>query len=133
MAVKIDNIDDVLSNMAKLEKSVDIEVIRDVRKKFKAIVRTYVPRFKKVTPKQTGELIKSIKIKSRTRRGATRIRMTYQAPYAGVTNQSNKNKKSRQFANAEYRQDKKAITAKAEKAIKQAFREAFESRGIKVK
>jgi len=133
MAVKLDNMDSVLANMAKLEKSADIEAIREVRKSFKAIVRKYVPRFKKASPKQTGELIKSIKIKSRSRRGVTRIKMSYLVPYAGFTNQSNKNKKSRQFANKEYKQDKKAIEAQGEKAIKQAFKTVFEKHGIKVK
>ena len=132
MAVKLDNMDEVLANLAKLEKSVDIEAIREVRKKFKAIVRKYMPRFKKATPKQTGAMIKSIKMKSKSSRGVTRIKMSYLIPYAGVTNQSNKNKKSRQFANNEYRQDKKAIEAEGEKAMKQVFTDIFESRGIKV-
>jgi len=133
MAVKLDNMDDVLANMARLEKSVESEVIREVRKKFKAIVRKYIPRFKKATPKKTGAMIKSIKIKSRTKRGVTRIKMSYLVPYAGVANQSFKNQKSRQFANKEYQQDKKAIEEEGERAIKQAFKEVFQKHGIKVK
>tara|TARA_R110000744_G_scaffold194742_4_gene313697 strand:- start:6640 stop:7041 length:402 start_codon:yes stop_codon:yes gene_type:complete len=133
MAVDLDNMDKVLANMAKLEKAVDLEVIREVRKKFKAIVRKYMPRFKKATPKQTGAMIKSIKIKSRSSRGVTRIKMTYFAPYAGIINQTNKNKKSRQFANEEYKQDKKAIEAQGKKAMKDSFREVFERHGVKVK
>ena len=133
MAVKLDNMDDVLANMARLEKSVDIEVIREVRKSFKAIVRKYVPRFKKASPKKTGQLIKSIKIKSRTKRGLTKIRMSYLAPYAGVTNQTNQNKKSRQFANEEYQKNKKAISDEGTRAIRQVFKEVFERHGVKVK
>ena len=133
MAVKLDNMDDVLANMARLEKSVDIEVIREVRKSFKAIVRKYVPRFKKASPKKTGQLIKSIKIKSRTRWGLTKIRMIYLAPYAEVTNRSNQNKKSRQFANKEYQKNKKAISHEGTRAIRQVFKEVFERHGVKVK
>jgi len=132
MAVDLDNMDKVLSTMAKLEKAIDTEVIREVRKKFKAIVRKYIPRFKKASPKQTGALIKSIKMKSRTTRGVTRIKMSYTVPYAGIVNQTNANTISRQFANNEYQQDKKAIEAQGKKAIRDAFKEAFEKRGIKV-
>jgi len=133
MAVVLDNMDSVLANMAKLEKSVDIEVIREVRKKFKAIVRKYVPRFKKTTPKQTGDLIKSIKIKSRTRRGVTSIRMTYNVPYAPFANLSFNNEKSRLFANKQYHLDKDAISDQGTKAIREVFKETFEKHGIKVK
>jgi hypothetical protein len=59
--------------------------------------------------------------------------MSYFVPYAGITNQTNKNKKSRQFANEEYKQDKKAIEAQGKKAMKDSFREVFERHGVKVK
>ncbi len=133
MAVKLDNMDSVLANMASLEKSVELEVIREVRKKFKAIVRKYVLRFKKITPKQTGELIKSIKIRGRSKRGVTNIRMTYNVPYAPFVNLKFDNEKSRLFANKQYKQDQDAISAQGTKAIKQAFKETFEKHGIKVK
>lgn len=133
MAVKLDNMDSVLANMARLEKSVDIEVIREVRKKFKAIVRKYVPRFKKTTPKQTGDLIKSIKIRSRSRRGVTTTRMTYNVPYAPFANLSFDNERSRLFANKQYKQDQDNISDEGTKAIRQAFKETFDKHGIKVK
>lgn len=133
MAVDLDNMDSVIANMVKLEKAVENEVIRDVRKRFKAVVRKYIPRFKGATPEQTGALIKSIKMKSRSKRGVTKIRMTYTVPYAPFVNLQFSNSKSRLFANNKYKQEKQAIEAQGIKAIRLAFKETFEKHGIKVK
>jgi len=133
MAVKINNIDEVLEAFAKMDKAATGAALRQVRKRFRATVRRFIPVFKNLTPKKTGASVKSIKIKSRTRRGVTSIRMTYNVPYAPFANLSFNNEKSRLFANKQYHLDKTAISDQGTKAIREVFKETFEKHGIKVK
>ena len=68
---KTDNLDDFIKLLSKIEGKVDTQVIREARKNMRATVRKYVPMAKKMSPKDTGALIKSIKIKSRSKRGVS--------------------------------------------------------------
>ena len=68
-----DNIDKVLKQMAKLETKVQNELIKDSRKAMKDTVKSYRTVFRKITPKKTGALRKSVKLKSRSRRGITKV------------------------------------------------------------
>ena len=77
MAVNLDNLDDVIKQMAKMEKSVDMDVIRLVRRKFNAALNKLKPEVRKITPKKTGTMKKSLIVKSRTRRGLTKVRLIY--------------------------------------------------------
>jgi len=43
MAVKLDNLDSVLKQFAKMEKAVELEAIREARKSFRAIMRKLKP------------------------------------------------------------------------------------------
>ena len=84
MAVDLDNLDDILKNMASMERSVELEVIRDARKRLRATVRSYTSIFKKATPKKSGALAKSIKVKSRSSRGVSTVQMTWDLKAAKV-------------------------------------------------
>ena len=86
MAVDLDNLDDILKNMASMERSVELDVIRDARKRLRATVRSYTSIFKKATPKKSGAAIKSIKVKSRSRRGVSTVTMNWNVSYAGFAN-----------------------------------------------
>ena len=62
MAVNLDNLDDVLKQMAKMAEDSGTVVIREARKNMRATVRKYQPIFKKITPVgTTGEMAKSTK------------------------------------------------------------------------
>jgi len=78
MAVKLDNLDDVLKQLAKLGNSAGTEVIREARKKMYAIMRSQIPNARKASPiGETGALSKSPKVRSRSRRGMTNTRLIW--------------------------------------------------------
>ena len=89
-----DNIDDVIKALSKLEKEATTEVVKESRKAVRASMRSFMPAFKGVTPVDTGTLKRSVKLKSRTRRGVTKISMIWQNKYAGYVNFKRKNKGS---------------------------------------
>lgn len=133
MAIDLDNLDDVLKGMAKLETAVTTEVIREARKNMLATVRKYLPRFKKITPVgQTGEMAKSMKIKSRSRRGKTSIRAYWQVSYAGYVNFWKANKKSEGFASDKFRQLKDQMDKEGVEDVRDAFKKVLNEHGVKV-
>ncbi len=77
MAVNLDNLDDIVKQMASMERAAELEVIREARKRLRATVRSYIPVFKKATPRRSGALAKSIKVKSRSRRGVSTVQMVW--------------------------------------------------------
>ncbi len=78
MAVQVeDNIDYVLKNLEKFGKAIEIQ--RRARRYMVGNMKRYKKKFAEATPVRTGEAKKSIKIKSRSKRGVTRIRMIWTA------------------------------------------------------
>jgi len=72
MAVKLDNMDSVLKQLAKMERAVATEVIREARDKMRALMRSQLPPTKQSTPTgKSGALAKSPKVRSRSRRGVS--------------------------------------------------------------
>lgn len=136
MAVDLDNIDEVLRQMAKLEKAVETEVIREARKKQRATIRQTIPIYKKITKEntvtRTGDLVKSIKVRSRSRRGVTNTKLTFQVPYAGYLNFT-KGYKTEGFATDEYLREKEALDERGLQDVKDAFREVLGRHGVKFK
>jgi len=133
MAIDLDNLDDVLKGMAKLETAVTTEVIREARKNMLATVRKYLPRFKKITPVgQTGEMAKSMKIKSRSRRGKTNIRAYWQVSYAGYVNFWKANKKSEGFASDKFKQLQGQMDREGVEDVRDAFKKVLNEHGVKV-
>ena len=134
MAVKLDNLDDVMRQMAKMAEDSGTMVIREARKNLRATVRKYQPIFKKITPVgTTGDMAKSTKIKSRSRRGVSSVQMVWMAGYAGFVNFKKDNKKSPLFASDKFKAVKEQMDADGLEDVKDAFRKVFKANGIKVK
>lgn len=129
MAVDLDNLDEIIGVLAKLETSVELEVIRDARKRMRATVRKYIPIYKKVSPKRSGDLIKSIKVKSRSKRGISRVELSFLVSYAGFANFT-KNIESDGFASDQYKKDKDALERQGRKDVRESFEATFNRLGI---
>ena len=136
MAVQLDNLDEVINGLSKLDKAVDSEVIREARKRMRATIRKYIPIYKKVTKenteKRTGQLVKSVKVKSRSRRGVSIVKLVFLVPYAGYVNFT-KGISSEGFASDEYKKDKNVLEREGLKDVKDSFKTVFNKYGIKVK
>ena len=129
---KTDNLDDFIKLLAKVEGKVGTQVIREARKNMRATIRKYVPVAKKLSPKETGALIKSIKVKSRSRKGMTKVRVMWGVPYAGPQNFI-KGGENEKFASDLFAQKKKELERQGEKDVKDAFVKVLKENGIKVK
>lgn len=136
MAVKLDNIDSVLKQLAKMEKAVATEVIREARKRLRATIRKYVPVYKNLTKantiKKTGELVKSIKIKGRSRRGVSNVKLIFTVPYAGYLNFT-QGYKTESFATDQYKKDLAALDQQGLKDVQDSFKAVFKRHGVKFK
>lgn len=133
MAVKLDNLDDVMKQLAKMADDSGTVVIREARKNMRATIRKYQPVFKKITPVgTTGDMAKSTKIKSRSKRGVSSVQMVWMAGYAGFVNFKKSNKKSPFFASDKFLQVKKQMDSEGLEDVKDAFRKVFKANGIKV-
>lgn len=132
MANLIDNLDDVIKQMARLESVVDNEVIREVRKNMRATMRKYRPLVKKISPKDTGALIKSIKIRGRSKRGVSTVQVVWGVPYAGPLN-FKKDQAVEKYATDFWNQKKEELEIQAVQDIKKGFKDILGKYGIDVK
>jgi len=126
-----DNIDDVLKQVSKLETKVQNELIKDSRKALRDTVRSYKPLFKQATPKKTGNLRRSVKLKSRSRRGTTKVSLYWDADYAGYVNFWRESPHYRRVTSA-YRSNKAKMARDIESNIVKAQADFFKRNGIKV-
>ncbi len=131
MAVNTDNLDEVIAAMAKMEKAVDLEIIREARKRFRAIMRKLVPTVKKDSPKDTGELVKSIKVQGRSRRGISSVKIKWLVAYAGPLN-FKKGQSAEKFATELWQQRKESLDQQGSTVVRQVFKEVLERHGVKV-
>lgn len=151
MAVKVDNLDDVINQLAKMEKAVELEIIREARKRFRAVMRKLVPTAKKASPKDTGYLIKNVKVKSRSKRGVSTVKVDWQVPYAGPLN-FRKTKKTKvagflgvsivreeersnsayRFATDLWHKEKESLDQEGSAIVKEVFKDVLEKHGVKV-
>ena len=81
-----DNIDHMINQLAKLEPKVTTQMVAETRNAMRKTVRNYRTVFKKFTPKKTGALRKSVKVKSKTKKGVTKVSLAWDSPYAGYVN-----------------------------------------------
>ena len=131
MAVNVDNLDEVIKQMAKMEKAVELEIIREARKRFRAIMRKLLPTVKKNSPVETGDLKKSIKIQGRSRRGISKVKIIWKVMYAGPVN-FKKGNKSEKFATDLWQQKKDSVDSEGAAVVKDVFKEVLEKYGVKV-
>ena len=126
-----DNIDKVLKQMAKLETKVQNELIKDSRKAMKDTVKSYRTVFRRITPKKSGALRKSVKLKSRSRRGITKVSLYWDSPYAGYVNFWKKSPHYQRVTSG-YRSKKAKMARDIESNIVKAQADFFKRNGIKV-
>ena len=93
---------------------------------------SYKPYFKSVTPKKTGALRRSVKIKSRSKRGVTKLTMGWKEEYAGYVNFDRNKKSARKITNA-YKSIKAKMDSGIKRAIVTAQKDYLKSKGFKVK
>jgi hypothetical protein len=132
MAIELSNLDEIIKGMAKLDKVVDTEVIREVRKNMRATMRKYIPLVKKISPKDTGEMIKSIKLKSRSRRGVSKVSIQWGVPYAGPLN-FKKGQSAERYASDFWDKKKEELEQQAIEDIKKGFKDILGKHGIEVR
>lgn len=136
MAVQLDNLDSVLAGLAKLENAAGTEVLREARKLMRATIRKDIPKYKKLvkdhTEKRSGDLIKSIKIKSRSRRGLSNVKLIFTVPYAGYLNFT-EGYKTNSFASDQYNSDKDILEQQGLNDVKKSFSTIFDKYGVKYK
>lgn len=161
MAVKLDNMDSVLKQLAKMEKAVATEVIREARDKMRALMRSQLPKAKSSTSVgKTGQLAKSPKVRSRSRRGVSTAQVIWNIKqkqeqtktvfkiagvevkkdeepkkkkffnYAGVVN-FKKDTKSSRFATDLWNRTKPTLDQEGLKVVKESFEEVFKRHGVK--
>ncbi len=128
---KTDNLDDFIKLLSKIEGKVDTAVIREARKNMRATIRKYKPLAKKESPKKTGALIKSIKVKSRSRKGVSTVTLIYAIPYAGPQN-FRKGGEHERFLTDFYEQKKAVLDREGTKDVRDAFVTVLTENGIKV-
>jgi len=134
--VSIDNMDDVMRKLTKIGKGNGQEVIVEARKGLRKVVQGLVPAFKSATPKDSGDLQRSIKVKSRTKRGVTSVKLMWDQSdsdsYGSFVNFRKDTDNYRKISNL-YKAYKWRIDQASREAIKLAIKKVFESNGFKVK
>lgn len=162
MAVKLNNMDSVLKQLAKMEKAVATEVIREARGRMRALMRSQLLKAKSSTPVgETGQLAKSPKVRSRSRRGVSTAQVIWNIKQkqeqtktvfkiAGVeVKKSEEPKKKKKFFNYAgvvnfrkgtkaskfatdlWNRTKPALDQEGIKVVKQAFEDVFKRHGVK--
>ena len=131
MAVELDNLDDVINQLAKMEKAVELEIIREARKRFRAVMRQLVPDAKTISPVKTGELKKSVKVKGRSKRGVSTVKVEWTTDYANILN-FKPNQSAEGYATEHWKSIKEPTDEKGVVIVKEVFKDVLEKHGVKV-
>ena len=124
--VVTDNMDSVIKAIATLEAKAVGDLTRESRKAMRKTMTVYKPFFKSVTPKKTGSLRRSVKIKSKSKKGITRISLRWEEAYAGYVN-------FWKVVTSAYDSMKPKMDREFSSAISTAQKAYLKSRGFKVK
>ena len=127
-----DNIDDVLKMVAKLEAKATTDMVRESRKAMRRTMLSYRPFFKSVTPKKTGKASKSINVRSKSKKGVTKMTMKWDMPYSNPMNFKRGTSSSAKVTNA-FKSKKNKIDRDIEHAVVLSQKDYLRSRGFKVK
>ena len=135
--VVTDNFDSVVKALSKLENSAVTELTKETRKSMRAEIRKNLPKFKSATPVDSGELKRSVKVKSRSKRGVTKFSMVWLTRYAGYVNFARKikdgiNPNSRVITNL-FQHNKARLDRDIKKVIVDTQKRFFKSKGFDVK
>lgn len=156
MAVELDNLDDVINQLAKMEKAVELEIIREARKRFRAVMKKLEKPVKSITPSVTGNLADSIKVQSRSRRGVSTVKLIWKLTkmpaetikefggikiqvdkqpkfinYSGIVN-FKKDTKSEGFATDYWKKKQSQLDKEGAAIVKEVFKDVLEKHGVKV-
>jgi len=135
--VAIDNMDQVMRKLTKIGKGNGQEVIVEARKGLRKVAKGFVPTFKSATAVgKTGDLQRSVKVKSSTKRGVTSVRVVWDQPegnsYGSFVNFRKSSPHYRKISNL-YKAYKWRMDQASETAIKQAMIKVFKDNGFTVK
>ena len=127
-----DNIDEVIKAVAKLETKAMGDMVRESRKAMRREMNSYKPFFKSVTPKKSGKAKKSVKVKSKSKRGVTKMSMVWDVPYSNPMNFKRGTSSSAKVTNA-FKSKKSVMDRDIKFAVVKAQKDYLKSRGFKVK
>ncbi len=133
--VSIDNIDDVMRKLTKIGKGSGQEVIVEARKELRKVAKSFIPAFKAVTPTKSGDMRRSIKVKSSTKRGVTSVKVVWDQKgeqYSSYVNFAKSSPHYRIISNL-YKAYKWLMDQASRTAIKGAIKKVFEREGFTVK
>jgi hypothetical protein len=134
--VSIDNMDQVMRKLTKIGKGNGQEVIVEARKGLRKVANGFVPTFKAATAVKTGDLRRSVKVKSSTKRGVTSVRVLWDQPegknYGSFVNFRKDSPHYRKISNL-YKAYKWRMDQASRDAIKDAIKTVFEREGFTVK
>jgi len=134
--VTIDNMDDVMKKLTRVGRGNGQEVLVEARKSLRKVAKSFVPAFKSETPVKSGDLQRSVKVKSRTKGGVTSVRVVWDQPegqnYGSFVNFRKDSPHYRRISNF-YKAYKWRMDQASRDAIKDAIKKVFEKEGFTVK
>ena len=134
--IALDNIDKVMRELTKIGKGNGQEVIVEARKGLRKVANSFVPAFKGATPTVSGDLQRSVKVKSSTKRGVTSVKVIWDQPegqrYGSFMNFNKGADNYRKISNL-YKAYKWRMDQASQEAIRLAMKKVFEQHGFTVK
>ena len=131
--IDLDNVDEVIRTLSKLENKTFTEILREARKKMRATMRKEVKGAKQDTPVgESGDLKRNIKVRSRTKRGRSTVKVNWDQFYSGFVNFKKKQLGER-FATDFYLARKDRLENLGRRDITEAFTKVMTDLGFKVK
>lgn len=127
-----DDIDSIIKAVAKLENKAMTEMIRESRKAMRKEFNKNKPFFKSVTPVKTRKAKRSVKIKSKTKRGVTTMRMIWDVPYSKPMNFKRGTSSEAKVTNG-FKSKKSQLDRDISRAVINAQKDYLKSRGFRVK
>jgi len=133
--VSIDNMDEVMRKLTKVGKGSGQEVIVEARKGLRKVANSFVPAFKAITPVKSGDMKRSVKVKSSTKRGVTSVRVVWDQKdeqYSSYVNFAKGSPHYRAVSNL-YKAYKWRMDQASRHVIKDAIKTVFEREGFTIK
>ncbi len=128
--INLENEKEIFAAFAKMEKP-NTGII-EARKEMKKVAMKYKKVFKAITPVDSGDLRRSVKVKSKSGRGVTNITLLWDVHYAGYVNFWDKSPHA-EFVRNKYDMLKPKLDREGREAIKKGMKNALEKAGFKVK
>jgi len=127
------NVDQVIKTLAKLESKATTKLVTEVRAGLKRVARNNLKSFRAITPKDTGALKKSLKVKSKSAKGKTRVFVTWWPnEYGAFVNYAKKSPHRHIFTN-KFKSMKQMLDAEGTRAITGVYNNFLTDNGVKIK